>query len=142
VLLGGLTLAFERFNASDESVVSSSGTWVLRTPHFSAKVVKLAEDTEAAFQQDDFTRARNNVRTLQQLAPNHPRLAFFELLLGRRGEAPGRESTAASQASPRTPARAGAATNSAPDTGPARATRRGARPAPASTSAPGARFNP
>jgi TonB family protein len=52
-------------------------------PHDPPEVVKLVADTETAFQQDDYKAARNNITALQQIAPTHPRLPFFEALLAK-----------------------------------------------------------
>lgn len=52
-------------------------------PHDPPEVVKLLADTETAFQQDDYKAARNNITALQQIAPTHPRLSFFEALLAK-----------------------------------------------------------
>jgi protein TonB len=46
-------------------------------------VFKLVAETETAFQQDDYKTARTDVAALQQIAPDHPRLPFFESLLKR-----------------------------------------------------------
>jgi TonB family protein len=86
VVLGAMGIALKLFSAKDESATSTSGVPAVRAPHFSAEVAGLVADTETAFQQDDFKRARTNVQTLQQIAPDHPRLSFFESLLRRRGE--------------------------------------------------------
>jgi periplasmic protein TonB len=51
--------------------------------HFPPEVIKLVADTENAFQQDDYKTARTDVAALQQIAPDHPRLPFFESLLKR-----------------------------------------------------------
>jgi len=82
-----------------DSSTSTTGESAVRTPHYSAEVIKLVAETEAAFQQDDFKRARTNVRNLQEIAPNHPRLSFFESFLRRRADSSAAE-PAATSASP------------------------------------------
>ena len=83
LVLGGLALSFKIFNTKDEPVALATNTAALRAPHFPPEVVKLVTDTEVAFQQDDFKTARTDVAALQQIAPDHPRLPFFESLLKR-----------------------------------------------------------
>jgi protein TonB len=83
LVLGGLALSFKIFNTKDEPVALATNASALRAPHFPPEVVKLVTDTEVAFQQDDFKTARTDVAALQQIAPDHPRLPFFESLLKR-----------------------------------------------------------
>jgi hypothetical protein len=82
LVLGGLALSFKIFNTKDEPVtVASNVGAAARAPHFPPEVVKLVADTEVAFQQDNLKTARTDVAALQQIAPDHPRLPFFEALL-------------------------------------------------------------
>jgi TonB family protein len=83
LVLGGLALSFKIFNTKDEPVKIATNATATRSPHFPPEVVKLVADTEVAFQQDDFKTARTDVAALQQIAPDHPRLPFFESLLKR-----------------------------------------------------------
>ena len=83
LVLGGLALSFMIFNTKDEPVKIATNATTMRGPHFPPEVVKLVADTEVAFQQDDFKTARTDVAALQQIAPDHPRLPFFESLLKR-----------------------------------------------------------
>lgn len=83
LVLGGLALSFKIFNTKDEPVTVATNAAALRAPHFPPEVVRLVADTEVAFQQDDFKTARTDVAALQQIAPDHPRLPFFESLLKR-----------------------------------------------------------
>ena len=83
LVLGGLALSFKIFNTKDEPVKIAANATAMRGPHFPPEVVKLVADTEVAFQQDDFKTARTDVAALQQIAPDHPRLPFFESLLKR-----------------------------------------------------------
>jgi TonB family protein len=83
LVLGGLALSFKIFNTKDEPVKIATNATATRSPHFPPEVVKLVADTEVAFQQDDVKTARTDVAALQQIAPDHPRLPFFESLLKR-----------------------------------------------------------
>jgi TonB family protein len=83
LVLGGLALSFKIFNTKDEPVTLTTNVPATRSPHFPPEVVKLVADTEVAFQQDNFKTARTDVAALQQIAPDHPRLPFFEALLKR-----------------------------------------------------------
>jgi TonB family protein len=53
-------------------------------PHFSKEVTDLVAAVELDLEQDDFKKAEVDVRKLQTLAPDHPRLQFFLTLLDRR----------------------------------------------------------
>ena len=79
LVLGGLWLSFKIFNTRDEPVATRIAA--AHTAGYPPEVVKLIADTETAFQQDDLKTARTDVAALQQLAPDHPRLSFFESLL-------------------------------------------------------------
>lgn len=92
LVVGGLALSFKIFNTEDEPVATANVS-ATRSPHFPPEVVKLVADTEVAFQQDKLKTARTDVAALQQIAPDHPRLPFFESLL-KRLEATNRESSA------------------------------------------------
>jgi TonB family protein len=81
LVLGGLALSFKIFNTKDDPVAVATNRPAARAPHFPPEVVRLVADTEVAFQQDDFKTARTDVAALQQIAPDHPRLPFFESLL-------------------------------------------------------------
>jgi TonB family protein len=93
LVLGGLALSFKIFNTKDEPVALATNASATRSPHFPPEVVKLVADTEVAFQQDNFKTARTDVAALQQIAPDHPRLPFFESLL-KRLEATNRDASA------------------------------------------------
>jgi len=103
LVLGGLALSFKIFNTKDEPVALATNVSATRSPHFPPEVVKLVADTEVAFQQDNFKTARTDVAALQQIAPDHPRLPFFESLL-KRLEATNQDALAKA-ASARTPSR-------------------------------------
>jgi TonB family protein len=80
LVLGGLLLAFKIFNTPDEPIMTATQAGH-HGAHFPPEVIKLVADTETAFQQDDYKAARTDVAALQQIAPDHPRLPFFESLL-------------------------------------------------------------
>jgi TonB family protein len=90
LVLGGLWLFFKIFNTRDESVAPRIAP--AHTTGYPPEVVKLVADTETAFQQDDLKTARTDVAALQQIAPDHPRLSFFESLL-KKLEASTRDSS-------------------------------------------------
>ena len=92
LVLGGLALSFKIFNTKDDPVLATNVS-AARSPHFPPEVVKLVADTEVAFQQDNFKTARTDVAALQQIAPDHPRLPFFESLV-KRLEATNRDASA------------------------------------------------
>ncbi|HXR92540.1 MAG TPA: TonB family protein [Steroidobacteraceae bacterium] len=52
-------------------------------PRSSKAVTDQVAEVEADFEQDDFKKAQADIRALQQLAPDHPRLRFFMTLLDR-----------------------------------------------------------
>ena len=106
LVLGGLALSFKIFNTKDEPVALATNVSATRSAHFPPEVVKLVADTEVAFQQDNFKTARTDVAALQQIAPDHPRLPFFESLL-KRLEATNQDASAKA-ASARTSSRYGA----------------------------------
>ena len=56
-------------------------------PQFSKAVTDRVAEIEADFEQDDFKKAQADIRTLQELAPDHPRLRFFMTLLERSNRA-------------------------------------------------------
>ncbi|HVW69803.1 MAG TPA: hypothetical protein VHB68_12565 [Steroidobacteraceae bacterium] len=56
-------------------------------PRYPPEVVKLVSDTETAFVHDDYKAARIDIAALQQLAPDHPQLPFFESLLRKQAQA-------------------------------------------------------
>jgi protein TonB len=85
LVLGGLLLAFKIFNTPDEPIMTATQAGQ-HSAHFPPEVIKLVADTETAFQQDDYKTARTDVAALQQIAPNHPRLPFFESLLQKHVE--------------------------------------------------------
>jgi TonB family protein len=89
VAIGVMAVALHVFNTPDRPPFSTASLSA-RSTHDPPEVVKLLADTEAAFQQDDYKAARTDIAALQQIAPTHPRLPFFESLLakGKSGAAP------------------------------------------------------
>jgi len=85
VVIGVMAVALHVFNTPDKPPFSTASLSA-RPTHDPPEVVKLIADTEAAFQQDDYKAARTDIAALQQIAPTHPRLPFFESLLAK-GEA-------------------------------------------------------
>jgi protein TonB len=85
VVIGAMAVAFHVFNTPDKPPFSTASLSA-RPTHDPPEVVKLLADTEAAFQHDDYKAARTDIAALQQIAPTHPRLPFFESLLAK-GEA-------------------------------------------------------
>jgi protein TonB len=82
VVIGSMAVVLHVSNTPDRPPLSSA---ILspQTAHDPPEVVKLVADTETAFQQDDYKTARTDIAALQQIAPTHPRLAFFEALLAK-----------------------------------------------------------
>jgi protein TonB len=99
VVIGAMAVALHIFNTPDKPAFSTAS---LTAPpsHDPPEVVKLIADTEAAFQQDDYKAARTDIAALQQIAPTHPRLPFFESLLAK---------SAAGASEPQEPASSGPA---------------------------------
>ena len=60
---------------------------VVQAPQYPAAVTDLIAQTENALKADDFKTARVDVDKLRQLAPSHPRLAFFDGLLAQKADA-------------------------------------------------------
>jgi periplasmic protein TonB len=82
VLIGAMAVAFRAFNSNDTPTFSTASlsTQSTRDP---PEVIKLVADTELALQEDDYKAARTDIAALQQIAPTHPRLPFFEALLSK-----------------------------------------------------------
>lgn len=82
VVIGVLAVAFRGFNTNDTPAFSTANlsTQAARDP---PEVIKLVADTELALQEDDYKAARTDIAALQQIAPTHPRLPFFEALLAK-----------------------------------------------------------
>ena len=82
VAIGAVGLAIKFFGGSDVS--NSADTVAIHArPHYSPEVTALVTAIESDFKQDDFRRAQTDVSRLRELAPDHPRLQFFETLLSR-----------------------------------------------------------
>jgi TonB family protein len=87
VVIGTMALVLHVFNTPDTPPFSTA-LLSAPAPHDPPEVIKLIADTETAFQQDDYKAARNDITALQQIAPTHPRLPFFETLLAKHEAAP------------------------------------------------------
>jgi TonB family protein len=81
LVLGGLFLAFRILSPSTPHTTNLAST---QSPTFPPEVLKLVADTETAFQLDDLKAARTDIAALQQIAPTHPGLSFFESQLAER----------------------------------------------------------
>ncbi len=80
IVVGALILAFRIFSPPPLHTTSLNA----QSPSFPPEVLKLVADTETAFQLDDLRGARTDIAALQQIAPTHPGLPFFESELKRR----------------------------------------------------------
>ena len=82
VVIGVMAVAFRLFNTNDTPRFSTASlsTQATRDP---PEVIKLLADTELALQEEDYKAARTDIAALQQIAPTHPRLPFFEALLAK-----------------------------------------------------------
>jgi TonB family protein len=80
LVVGGLILVLRIFSPSSLHTNLAS----TQPPTFPPEVLKLVADTETAFQLDDLKTARTDIAALQQLAPTHPGLSFFESQLAQR----------------------------------------------------------
>lgn len=82
VLIGVMAVALHVFNSNDTRTFSTASlsTQSTRDP---PEVIKLVADTELALQIADYKAARTDIAALQQIAPTHPRLPFFEALLAK-----------------------------------------------------------
>jgi TonB family protein len=82
VVIGVMAVGFRAFNSNDTPTFSTASlsTQTTRDP---PEVIKLLADTELALQEEDYKAARTDIAALQQIAPTHPRLPFFEALLAK-----------------------------------------------------------
>jgi len=82
VVIGVMAVALHGFNTNDTPTFSTANlsAQATRDP---PEVIKLVADTELALQEDDYKSARTDIAALQQIAPTHPRLPFFEALLAK-----------------------------------------------------------
>ena len=86
VVIGTMAVVLHVSNTPDTPAFSTA-LLSAPAPHDPPEVVKLVADTETAFQQDDYKAARSNITALQQIAPTHSRLPFFEALLAKHESA-------------------------------------------------------
>jgi TonB family protein len=82
VVIGVMAVGLRAFNSNDTPTFSTASlsTQTTRDP---PEVIKLLADTELALQEQDYKAARTDIAALQQIAPTHPRLPFFEALLAK-----------------------------------------------------------
>lgn len=80
--IGAMTVAFRVFTTNDTPTFSTASLSTQAT-HDPPEVIKLLADTELALQQNNYKAARTDIAALQQIAPTHPRLPFFEALLAK-----------------------------------------------------------
>jgi TonB family protein len=86
ILVAVVVLGFKLFGSSSEAPHPAAPP-VVRAPQYPQEVTDLVVQTESALKADDFKGARADVEQLRQLAPSHPRLAFFDSLLAQRSDA-------------------------------------------------------
>jgi protein TonB len=86
VVVAVLVIGFKLFGSKSEAPRPAAPP-VAQAPQYSQEVGDLVAQTEAALKADDFKSARATVDKLRQIAPSHPRLAFFDGLLTQRGDA-------------------------------------------------------
>jgi TonB family protein len=80
--IGAIAVAFHVFNTNDTPTFSTASLSTQAT-HDPPEVTKLLADTGLALQQNNYKAARTDIAALQQIAPTHPRLPFFEALLAK-----------------------------------------------------------
>jgi protein TonB len=81
VAVGALILTFRIF--SPQTLYTTKLT-TTQSAAYPPEVLKLVADTETAFQLEDLKAVRTDIAALQQIAPTHPGLPFFESELKRR----------------------------------------------------------
>lgn len=90
VMIGGgavvaaiaIALLVKLFSGSDHSAAKPTAA-AQSSPHYSQAVTDLVSAIEAEFTRDDFSHVQADVDQLRNLAPDHPRLPFFDSLLNR-----------------------------------------------------------
>jgi len=87
IVLGAIVVGF-KFFGSKSAPPPQPAAQAVHAPEYPREVTDLLAKTESAFTTDDFKTAREDVDKLRQLAPSHPRLAFFESLLAQKDSAP------------------------------------------------------
>jgi TonB family protein len=71
-----------RVSSSKPSIAPAAAVTAVQ-PQFSKAVTDQVAQVEADFEQDDLRKAQADLRSLRELAPEHPRLRFFTALLER-----------------------------------------------------------
>ncbi len=87
VLLVAVLLGYRLFASKNGAPPAAAPVTAKASPAYPQAVVDLVSQTEAALKSDDFKTVQVDVDKLRQLAPSHPRLAFFEGLLVQRAAA-------------------------------------------------------
>ena len=85
VVLAVVVLGFKLFGSKTEAPRPTAPP-VVQAPQYPQEVVDLVAQTESALKADDFKGALTDVDKLRQIAPSHPRLAFFDGLLAQRSD--------------------------------------------------------
>jgi TonB family protein len=80
VVLAVVVLGFKLFGSKNDAPHPAAAP-VAHAPQYPQEVTDLIAQTESALKTDDLKGARADVDKLRQVAPSHPRLAFFEGLL-------------------------------------------------------------
>lgn len=98
VAVVGVVLAFRFLAGGHHQTRTASTVPVPTPPHYTQEVVDLVTGVESDFTRDDFRKAESDVQRLRSLAPDHPRLPFFQSLIAhhagnRRAEPPTKVAT-------------------------------------------------
>ena len=80
VVLFAVVLAVTQLRSAHQTTPVAAAS-VAPQPQFSKAVTELVAAVEVDFEQDDFGKAQVDVLKLRTLAPDHPRLQFFLMLL-------------------------------------------------------------
>jgi len=80
VAVVGVVLAVRFLSGGHETHTANTAP-VAAPPHYSQEVADLVTHVESDFTQDDFRKAQADVQLLRSLAPDHPRLPFFQSLI-------------------------------------------------------------
>jgi periplasmic protein TonB len=84
IVLGVIVLGFKLFGSKSDAPKQAVAPAAQQAPEYPREVTDLIAQTESALTTEDFKGARADVDRLRQLAPSHPRLAFFESLLAQK----------------------------------------------------------
>jgi protein TonB len=84
IVLGVIVLGFKLLGSKSDAPKQAAAPATQQAPEYPPEVTGLITQIESALTTDDFKGARTGVDKLHQLAPSHPRLAFFESLLTQK----------------------------------------------------------